>query len=124
MSCSQRLFSTHHRKLRGLARTGAEPYSDCLQVAIHTDEDDGAALFLYRKLITEPIEPPVLITGPPVEASDAHMQVSASPNPTVTEVRGREWLAMHVPYLQPRSCIGVAQGLRASDDASERELGR
>lgn len=46
-----------------------------MQVAVHTDEDDAAALFLYRKLIREPIEAPVLMPGPAVEATDAEMQV-------------------------------------------------
>ena len=46
-----------------------------VQVAVHTDEDDAAALFLYRKLIREPVEAPVFMPGPPVEASDAEMQV-------------------------------------------------
>lgn len=46
-----------------------------MQVAVHTDEDDAAALFLYRKLIREPIEAPVFMPGPAVEATDAEMQV-------------------------------------------------
>ena len=46
-----------------------------VQVAVHTDEDDAAALFLYRKLIREPIEAPVFMPGPAVEATDAEMQV-------------------------------------------------
>ena len=45
-----------------------------LQVAVHTDEDDAAALFLYRKLIREPIEAPVFMPGPAVAATDAEMQ--------------------------------------------------
>ena len=46
-----------------------------VQVAVHTDEDDAAALFLYRKLIREPIEASVFMPGPAVEATDAEMQV-------------------------------------------------
>ena len=49
-------------------------------MAVHTDEDDAAALFLYRKLIREPIEAPVFMPGPAVEATDAEMQVGLSIN--------------------------------------------
>ena len=45
-------------------------------MALHTDEDDGAALFLYRKLSKEPMQPPLFMQCFPVEASDAEMQVS------------------------------------------------
>ena len=51
----------------------------CVQVAVHTDEDDAAALFLYRKLIKEPIEAPMFMPGPAVEATDSEMQVSLCP---------------------------------------------
>jgi hypothetical protein len=47
-----------------------------LQVAVHTDEQDMAALFLYRKLSKETMQPPLLVPGPAVEATDAEMQVS------------------------------------------------
>ena len=46
-----------------------------LQVAVHTDEEDMAALFLYRKLSKEPMQPPLFVRGPAVEATDADMQV-------------------------------------------------
>ena len=44
------------------------------QVCVHTDEQDLAALFLYRKLSKEPILEPVLMAGPEVGASDEQMQ--------------------------------------------------
>ena len=54
-------------------------------MALHTDEDDGAALFLYRKLSKEPMQPPVIMPCFPVDASDAEMQVSFSFSPEVSE---------------------------------------
>ena len=45
-------------------------------MALHTDEDDGAALFLYRKLSKEPMQPPMIMPCFPVDASDVEMQVS------------------------------------------------
>ena len=54
-----------------------------MQISVHTDRIDSAALFLYRKLATKPVEPPLVIAGPPIAASDADMQVCCSPtNPT------------------------------------------
>lgn len=46
-----------------------------MQVCVHTDEEDMACLFLYRKLSKEPVLDPILIAGPPVEATDAEMKV-------------------------------------------------
>ena len=43
---------------------------------MHTDEQDMAALFLYRKLSKEPMQPPLFAPGPAVEATDAAMHVS------------------------------------------------
>ena len=45
-------------------------------MAVHTDEEDMAALFLYRKLSKEPMQAPLFVPGPAVEATDAEMQVS------------------------------------------------
>ena len=42
---------------------------------MHTDEEDMAALFLYRKLSKEPIMEPVMIAGPDVGASEETMTV-------------------------------------------------
>ena len=57
------------------------------QVALHTDEDDGAALFLYRKLSKEPMQPPLFMQCFPVDASDAQMQVSFASTPLSSWLR-------------------------------------
>ncbi len=51
-------------------------------MAVHTDEQDMAALFLYRKLSKEPMQPPLFMPGPAVEATDAEMQVGTSRTPS------------------------------------------
>ncbi len=61
---------------RSLLATWAEHCMGDMQVDVHTDEADAAALFLYRKLVRDPIEAPVFMPGPAVEATDAEMQVS------------------------------------------------
>lgn len=45
------------------------------QVMVHKDSIDSSAFFLYRKLPAKPLEPAVLLSGPPVEASDDQMSV-------------------------------------------------
>ena len=50
-----------------------------MQISVHTDQIDSAALFLYRKLATKPVEPPLVIAGPPIAASDTDMQVRCFP---------------------------------------------
>ena len=50
-----------------------------MQISVHTDQIDSAALFLYRKLATKPTEPPLVIAGPPIAASDAEMQACCPP---------------------------------------------
>lgn len=45
------------------------------QVMVHKDSIDSSAFFLYRKIPAKPLEPAVLLPGPPVEASDEQMSV-------------------------------------------------
>ena len=63
-----------------------------LQVAVHTDEQDMAALFLYRKLSKEPMQAPLSLPGPAVEATDAEMQVSSLNKSFVSNLQAATWI--------------------------------
>lgn len=63
-----------------------------LQVAVHTDEQDMAALFLYRKLSKEPMQVPLSVPGPAVGATDAEMQVSSLDESFVSHLQAATWI--------------------------------
>ena len=45
-----------------------------MQISLHSYHFNSAALSLNRKLAAKPVEPPLVIAGPPIAASDADMQ--------------------------------------------------
>ena len=74
-----------------------------MQISVHTDQIDSAALFLYRKLATKPVEPPLVIAGPPIAASDTDTQVRCSPaTPTLPHV------SPYMPDLPQSLAVHVA----------------
>ena len=72
------------------------------QVCVHTDEEDMAALFLYRKLSKEPIMEPMMMPGPDIGASEATMTVR-KPQPS----------KVFLPHACERVQVALQSRLRA-----------